>query len=109
MGSGSTLAAVIAFSLDAVEARNHSIHAPGLMPIGRNATLPFFGVRGRHGERAGGEDRRRACDAEGVVGDLPSHPICGYDCVSGRDLELASRGRSCMVGRRVKTNGEVTY
>ena len=42
MGSGSTLAAVIAFSLDAVEARNHSIHAPGLMPIGRNAALAFL-------------------------------------------------------------------
>lgn len=58
--------------------------------------------------RAGGEDRLRARDAEGVVEDLPSHPICGYSCVSGRDLELASRGRSRMVGRRVKTNGEVT-
>jgi hypothetical protein len=63
------------------------------------------GIRGRHGGRAGGDDRRRACDAEGVVGDLPSHPICGYSCVSGRDLGLASRGRSRMVGRRVKTNG----
>jgi hypothetical protein len=30
------------FSLDAVEARNHSIHARGLMPIGRNATLQFL-------------------------------------------------------------------
>jgi hypothetical protein len=37
MGSGSTLGAVMAFSLDAVEARNHSIHARGLMPIGGNA------------------------------------------------------------------------
>jgi hypothetical protein len=42
MGSGSTLGAVMAFSLDAVEARNHSIHARGLMPIGRNATLQFL-------------------------------------------------------------------
>ena len=66
------------------------------------------GVRGRHGGRAGGEDRLRARDAEGVVEDLPSHPICGYSGVSGRDLELASRERSRMVGRRVKTNGEVT-
>jgi hypothetical protein len=31
--------AVMAFSLDAVEARNHFIHARGLMPIGGNATL----------------------------------------------------------------------
>ena len=32
----------MAFSLDAVEARNHSIHARGVMPIGRNATLQFL-------------------------------------------------------------------
>jgi hypothetical protein len=34
--------AVMAFSLDAVEARNHTIHARGLMPIGRYATLQFL-------------------------------------------------------------------
>jgi hypothetical protein len=34
IGSGSTLGAVMAFSL---EARNHSIYARGLMPIGGNA------------------------------------------------------------------------
>lgn len=32
----------MAFSLHAVEARNHSIHARGLMPIARNATLLFL-------------------------------------------------------------------
>jgi len=30
------------FSLDAVEARNYSILAHGLMPIGRNAALQFL-------------------------------------------------------------------
>ena len=42
MGSGSTLGAVMTFSLDAVEARNYSILAHGLMPIGRNAALQFL-------------------------------------------------------------------
>jgi hypothetical protein len=42
MGSGSTLGAVMAISLDAVEAMNHSILANGLMPIGRNAALLFL-------------------------------------------------------------------
>ena len=32
----------MAFSLDAVEARNRSILAHGLMPIGRNAALQFL-------------------------------------------------------------------
>jgi hypothetical protein len=30
------------FSLDAVEARNHSVVGHGLMPIGRNAALAFL-------------------------------------------------------------------
>jgi hypothetical protein len=30
------------FSPDAVEARNHSVLGHGLMPIGRNASLPFL-------------------------------------------------------------------
>ena len=78
MGSGSTLGAVMAFSLHAVEARNHSIHARGLMPIARNATLLFLERRG-HGGRAGGEDRRGACDAEEVVGVF--HPTRFVDIV----------------------------
>ena len=41
----------------------------------------LFGIRERHGERAGGEDRRGACDAEGIVGDVPFSPIFGYGCV----------------------------
>ena len=39
MGSGSTLGAVMAINLDAVEARNHSNLDHGLIPRGRNAAL----------------------------------------------------------------------